>query len=283
MSEPIRVPPAFGDERQAIIADYVSARGRARIAELAAMVGVTEVTIRKDLRALHDRGVLKRTHGGAIALTPLVERELSGRLGSHREGKQAIGRRCAAMVSEGDSVFLDSGTTVDAVARALLTTPGAPPRNITILTSTLGVAEVAVDVPGVDHVLLGGELRRSSRSLVGPVALRALQQFAVSVAFIGVSGLSEAGISVSSVAEAEVKATAIESARRVVVAVDHTKVGATDFARICTLDAVDTVVMDRRVPAVEELCEAHDVELLVADDPGPAPAGPGEDGRGHGR
>jgi DeoR/GlpR family transcriptional regulator of sugar metabolism len=258
-------PPPFGDERQTSIAEYVSARGRARNSELAAMTGVTEVTIRKDLRVLQDRGLLKRTHGGAIARTPLVERELAGRLASNREGKAAIARRCTAMVGEGDSIFLDSGTSVDAIAQALLTDPAATPRNLTVLTNTIGVAEAAADVRGVDHVLLGGELRRSSRALVGPMVLHALQRFTVGIAFIGVSGFSEGGLSVSSVAEAEVKATVIENARQVVVPLDHTKVGATDFARICGLEEVDVVVMDKRVPAVQALCEANDIELIVAD------------------
>jgi DeoR/GlpR family transcriptional regulator of sugar metabolism len=265
-TEPTRDTPAFVDERQAAIAEYVATRGRARIAELVSLLGVTEVTIRKDLRVLQDRGVLKRTHGGAIALTPLVDRELSGRLSRNRDAKAAIARRCAAMVGEGESIFLDSGSTVDAIARKLFASPGTGRRNLSVLTNALGVAEAAAHVPGVDHILLGGELHRSSRALVGSFALQALEGFTVGTAFIGASGFSEAGISVSSVAEAAVKATAIENARRVVVALDHTKVGATDFARICALDALDIVVMDRRVPAVEELCHAYDVQLLVADE-----------------
>lgn len=256
--------PAFVDERQAVIREYVSTRGRARIAELAALLGVTEVTIRKDLRVLHERGVLRRTHGGAIALTPLVERELAGRAIHNREAKEAIGRRCAAMIRDGDSVFLDSGTTVDAIARALFGAAEPTPRNITVLTNTLGVAEAAAAVPGVDHVLLGGELRSSSRALVGPMVLRGLQQFTVTIAFIGASGLSEAGISVSSLAEAEIKATVVENARRVVVAADRSKLGATDFARICQLDEIDTLVMDESVPGIEELCAAHEIELVIA-------------------
>jgi DeoR/GlpR family transcriptional regulator of sugar metabolism len=257
---------AFGDERQATIAEYVTTRGRARITELAAMTGVTEVTVRKDLRALQDRGVLKRTHGGAIALTPLVERELAGRQASNQEAKAAIARRCAELVGAGESVFLDSGTSVDAVAQALLADPVTTPANLTVLTNALSVVERTAEAPGVDHVLLGGELRRSSRSLVGPLALHCLQRFTVGIAFIGVSGFAEGGISVSSVGEAEVKACAIENARKVVVPLEHTKVGATDFARICGLDEIDVVVMDKRVPAVEDLCAAHGVELLIANE-----------------
>ena len=84
------------------------------------------------------------------------------------------------------------------------------------------------------------------------------------MAFIGVSGFSEVGISVGSMAEAAVKADAIERARRVVLAIDNTKVGTTDFARIAGLDVVDVVVMDRPTPAVQELCESYDIELIAA-------------------
>jgi DeoR/GlpR family transcriptional regulator of sugar metabolism len=246
----------------------VATRGRARIADLAPMLGVTEVTIRKDLRALQDRGLLKRTHGGAIALTPLVGRDLSERLGRNRAAKEAIARRCVEMIGDGHSIFLDSGTSVDAIARALFRSGGRIPRNLSVLTNALDIAEAAAQAPGVDHVLVGGELRASSRALVGPIALQALQRFTVSLAFIGVSGFSQAGISVSSMAEAEVKATVIENARKVVVPLDHTKVGATDFARVCGLDEIDVVVMDKRVPAVEELCAAHDVQLVTGYEQG---------------
>ena len=100
--------------------------------------------------------------------------------------------------------------------------------------------------------------------MIGALTLHDLQRFTVDVAFIGVSGFSDLGISVGSFAEAEIKASVIERARHVVVPVDHTKVGATDFARICELDEIDTVVMDRANPHIEQLCESHDIELVLA-------------------
>ena len=98
----------------------------------------------------------------------------------------------------------------------------------------------------------------------GALALENLQRFTFGLAFIGVSGFSEVGISVGSLAESAVKAEAIERARRVVLALDHTKVGTTDFARISGLDVVDVVVMDKTTPAVEELCAGYDIELIAA-------------------
>jgi DeoR/GlpR family transcriptional regulator of sugar metabolism len=254
----------FADERQARIAELVAVRGRARIGELAQLFGVTEPTIRKDLKVLHAQGLLKRTHGGALALQPSVEREFAGRQASHTGAKEAIARRCLRLIQDGDSVFLDSGTTVHAIASAI-----AGHRDglrLSALTTSLGVATTLADIPGIDCVLLGGQLRRVDGALVGALTLENLERFTFALAFIGVSGFSELGPSVGSLAEAAVKADAIERARRVVLALDHSKVGTTDFARIAGLDVVDVVVMDETTPAVQELCASYDIELIAADE-----------------
>lgn len=259
--------PVFADERQQRIAEFVAGRGRARIGELAAHFAVTEQTVRKDLRILHEQGTLKRTHGGAIALHPLVDRELSGREATNLQGKQRIARACLELLKEGDAAFFDSGTTVAAIARALATAQRASNarlRNLSILTSSLDVAREVADLPTVEHVLLGGQLRTQGGAVVGALALENLERFTVEVAFIGVSGFSEAGISVATVAEAQIKSAAVERARRVVVPFDSSKAGATDFARICALDAVDVAVMDEASPEIAALCRAHDVRLVVA-------------------
>jgi DeoR/GlpR family transcriptional regulator of sugar metabolism len=253
--------PVFADERQARIAELVSVRGRARIGELAAAFGVTEPTIRKDLSALQERGLLKRTHGGALAVHPNVDRELAERQAAHRAGKEAIAGACMRLLRDGDSVFLDSGTSVEAVARHLAADGHL---RLSVLTNSLGVADALADVPSIDCVLLGGQLRRVDGSVVGDLALENLQRFSFSSAFLGVSGFSELGISVGSLVEASLKAAVIERARRVVLPLDHSKVGATDFARISELDAVDVVVMDEASPAVRELCAAYDIELITA-------------------
>lgn len=257
----------FAHERQARIAELVATRGRARIGELAQMFGVTEPTVRKDLRALQERGLVKRTYGGALALHPIVDREFAGREATNKDAKKAIARTCLGLLQDGDSVFLDSGTTVDALARALATraAQGDGPR-LSVLTNALGVAQTLADLPGIDCVLLGGQLRRVDGSVVGALALDNLQRFTFSVAFLGVSGFSELGVSVGSLSEAAVKRAVIERARRVALPVDQTKVGATDFAHVADLDEIDVVVMDAITPGVTELCQGYGIELVAASE-----------------
>ena len=143
--------PVFADERQAKIAELVSVRGRARIGELAAQFGVTEPTIRKDLRVLQSQGLLKRTHGGALALQPTVEREFSGREGTNADAKEAIAQACVRLMQDGDSVFLDSGTTVSAIAGALARNGGACGSRCSPRASAWPTT--LADVPAIDCVL----------------------------------------------------------------------------------------------------------------------------------
>jgi DeoR/GlpR family transcriptional regulator of sugar metabolism len=258
--------PVFATERRERIAELVTVRGRVHIADLSDRLGVSEQTIRKDLTVLQGQAVLERTHGGAIALRAPVDRERSGRPATDRASKDAIGRRCAALLRDGNSIYIDAGTTTAAIARAIAAPAGAPRlRDITVLTNAPAVAALLADLPEVEHVLLGGQLLRSRGSVVGPVALHTLRRFTVDVAFIGAGGLSEGGVTSSDVAEAEVEASVVERARRVVVPIHHTKVGATGFARVCALDDVDVVVLDQATEQIEALCAAHHIGLLVAE------------------
>jgi DeoR/GlpR family transcriptional regulator of sugar metabolism len=226
------------------------------------MFGVTEVTIRKDLGALQERGLLKRTHGGAIARVPLVDRDLERRVAMHRGAKEAIGRACVGLLKAGDSVYLSGGSTVRAIAGAVAATPL---QGLTVLTNATEIALALSGTAGVDHVLVGGHIHRSSGSLVGPVALHNLQRFAVDVAFIGASGFSELGVTVGNVEEAEILAAVIERSRKVVLPLHDSKVGPTDFAKVCELDQIDALVINRASDQIADLCAANGIDLVAAD------------------
>ena len=267
-----REPRMFADERRRRILELVNARGRVRVSELAQLVGVTEPTVRKDITDLDAQRLLRRTHGGALAVRPAYEANVSARADTNVGGKRAIARACLAEVKDGDAIFLDSGTTMIALAEAFspdggLSVEGGPvpvPVNVNILTNALEVARAVAGLPGVRHNVLGGQYRVLGGCFVGPLTVEALKRFTLNVAFIGVTGLSELGFTVADVNEAQVKISAMERARRVVVPMDHTKVGAADFVKICDPDRVETVVTDEPNEHLAQMCRDHGVRLVIA-------------------
>ncbi len=278
-----RPPRLFADERRRRILELVNAHGRVRVSELAQLVGVTEPTVRKDITDLDGQRLLRRTHGGALAMRPAYEADVSARAGTNVAGKRAIARACLAEVKDGDAIFLDSGTTLIALAEAFspdgaLSGESGPvpvPVNVNILTNAVGVARAVAGLPGVRHNVLGGQYRVFGGCFVGPLTVEALQRFTLNVAFIGVTGLSELGFTVADVNEAQVKISAMERACRVVVPMDHTKMGAADFVKICDLDRVETVVTDEPNEHLAQMCRDHGVRLVIAGRSGGAIRGKG--------
>jgi len=249
--------PVFAEERRQRILAAVNAQGRVRVAELVALLEVSEPTVRKDLSALEQQRQLRRTHGGAIAVHPRFEPTMDARGALHGEAKDLIARACLEEIGRGDSIFLDSGTTVQRIADLL------DRAHVNVLTNALGVAQRLADTT-VRHTLLGGSVRPLGGAVVGPVALDTLSRFTVNVAFISASGLTGAGISVADVGDAQVKQAVIERARRIVVPVDSSKFGVDDFVAVCQLDRIDLVITESASDEIRAVCAAHGVRLKIA-------------------
>lgn len=250
-------PNAFAEERQRRIAAYVASRGRVVVGELTELTGVTGTTIRKDLTVLSRSGLVRRTHGGAIAVRPLVEPLLERREAVNLPAKEAIARACLELVEDGTSIYLDSGTTLLRLAEQL------SGRTVNVLTNAVGVAQVLAETLGARHTLLGGQFRPGAGCFVGPLARASLRRFTVNIAFIGASGVSAEGVTEADLHEAELKAEVIDRARRVVVAVDSSKIGLVDFALVCPLDKVDVVITDSEDHDFAQACAEHGVEIRV--------------------
>lgn len=260
---------AFAQERHAKILQLLDERGRIRNRELAALLGVVEPTIRKDVADLARQRLLHRTHGGAIAARPAYEPDLPARVTRNIDAKSRIAATCLSLINDGDAVFLDCGSTVLRIAELLTDTndPNRSPSNVNVLTNALGVAQALAGHAGVRHTVLGGTYRPAGGCFVGPLTLTDLTTFTVNIAFIGVSGLTEYGFSVADLGEAQVKRGVIDRSRRVVVAMDHTKLGTADFAKVCDLDTVAAVVTNSPNAYLTQLCAAASVDLIDADQP----------------
>lgn len=251
--------PAFAEERRRAIVEQVNQAGNVRIADLVDTYRVSEQTIRKDLEELQRQHLLKRTHGGAIDVAFRSEQPPQERTLHHRTEKRAIARAAARLVSAGQSIFLDNGTTLEMVAEEITAS------NLNVLTNAIGIARTLTDRPGVRHTLVGGQLRAVSGTLVGPVAIDTLGRFSVDVAIIGAGGLTEEGFSVADIGEAQVKVTAIEHARSAILALDSSKFGHRDFAPVGELDLITSLVTEKVTPQVQAWCDQHGTQVVLAD------------------
>lgn len=207
---------------------------------LSELLGVSEVTIRRDLEALERRGVLERTHGGAVYSHRLrAEPGYLDAITTRSEEKRAIGAAAARLVEPGDTIFLNGGTTTLEVFRHL-EVPG-----VRIVTNHVGMSLESRD-PGVELLLVGGSYRAPSNSVVGSFATEMLRRVYANRSFVGVEGISlRSGLTTPSAAEAEIARVMIEQTRgEVTVVADHSKMGTVaDFA-IASLDLVDRMVVD---------------------------------------
>lgn len=229
--------------RRSAILQMLRENSNVSVAELSHRFGVSEVTIRKDLNLLKERNLLIRTRGGAIVNTSV---ELEGeksirhkRLANYRE-KQAIGRAAADLIEDGDTIIIDSGTTALQVACNLHKF-----NNLTILTNALNVALEVLSYKRFNVILLGGNIRNSSESVVGALAESNLKMFYCDKLFLGVDSFSlENGLSTPSVEEANINQIMIQRSRKVIAVFDSSKVNKRALAFITTLDNIDTVVTD---------------------------------------
>lgn len=230
------------------------------VVELAQRFSVSEMTVRRDLGQLAREGKLTRVHGGAVSERdePAFAEIAVERL----EEKEQIGRAAAELVTDGQTIMVDIGTTTLQLARHL------HGREITVITSSLAVIEELLPDPAIELVVIGGIVRRNYRSLVGVLAEEALRQLSADVAFLGASGMSEASVMDTTLVEVAIKRGMIAASTRSVLLVDAHKFRMHGSIRVCAWDDLDAVVTDApdSEPGVVALAEAG-VDVLHAYSP----------------
>jgi DeoR/GlpR family transcriptional regulator of sugar metabolism len=253
-------------DRRKKILELVQESGAGTVSDLREVLGVSEMTIRRDLQHLARDGLLRRVHGGAVSnFGRSFEPPFVVRSTSNADKKRAIGRRGAELVMNGDSIALDVGTTTLEIARAL-----HGKRDLTILTAGLQIAEAVLShmslTSDVRLILTGGVVRPGELSMTGHIAERTYADFHVDKAFIGVGGLSlEDGLTEYNLEDALVKRHLIRSAHQRIVVADSAKLGRTTLTTVGPLSSVDVLVTDADAPhqVVAALTEAG-IEVLIA-------------------
>lgn len=239
--------PLLADQRRAQILAHVEEWGGVRVAELVDQLGVSDMTIRRDIAQLAADGRVARVHGGAVAVGARRSEEpgFVAKSALMGEDKGAIARAAAALVAPGASIGISAGTTTYELARAIRGIP-----DLTVVTNSVPVAQLLHEArtPGQSVVLTGGT-RTPSDALVGPIANAALRLLHVDRLFLGVHGMHEtAGLTSPNLLEAETNRVMIESAGRVCVLADHTKWGIVALGTIAPLSRADELITDAVLP-----------------------------------
>src|SRR6202789_383814 len=239
------------EERRQYIVALAQQHGRVLVEELSQSLGISRITIRKDLDYLQSRGALLRTHGGALlpGSGALSDPSLQEKEGRHSNEKQRISAAAVNLVQEGQCVLLDSGTTTTAIARAL--------KKFSHLTIITNAVNIAGELSGTDFevLLTGGSLRKNSFSLVGPLAEDMLHDMHADILFLGVDGFDlEVGLTTPNVMESRVNRAMVKAASTVVAVCDSTKFNRRSLSKIVDASAIHHVITDSNLP--KETAEA---------------------------
>ncbi|WP_296766492.1 DeoR/GlpR family DNA-binding transcription regulator [Sediminimonas sp.] len=230
--------------RQPDILEIARSEGKVTVEGLAARLGVTVQTIRRDLTDLAEAGKLERVHGGAILPSGVSNIGYDERRRLNATAKTRIARACARGIPDGASVFLNIGTTTEAVASELLRH-----HNLMVVTNNMNVANILAGNADIEVIVAGGVLRRTDGGLIGSLTTKVIEQFKVDVAVIGCSALDASGdILDFDVQEVTVSQTIIRQSRRTKLVADHSKLQRTAPARIASLEQIDTLYTDAALP-----------------------------------
>jgi DeoR family glycerol-3-phosphate regulon repressor len=261
----LAVPAAPAGARRSALHRIIAERGFISVADVAREIGISEMTVRRDLEVLERDGLIQRSHGGAVPAPPTTvipsEPSYAARRDLNREAKQRIGAAAAAMVFPDEAIGLDVGSTVACLAAELAARDG-----IEIVTNSLQTV-LAMPQPVLPEVfLLGGRLRPREGSLCGGITRQQLSGHWLDRAFIGICGIDEDGVYDYSPEEAEIKTFFMQQAKAVTVLCDSSKFGRRSFVRVCGFDAIGSIITDAPLPpAIAAAVAIARVQVIIAE------------------
>src|ERR1700677_3663352 len=241
---PTPEPPLDGlmaEERRTQILQIVRSVGRAKVNELSQLFSASAVTIRHDLNELHQRGLVVRSHGGAMLPdTILREPPVLERLKEHSDEKQRIGARAVALINDGETIILDSGTTTLEIARHLKKKQG-----LHVITNGVNIAAELLDARGVQTFIIGGTVRGESASISGRFSEEMFDQFSADKLFLSGAGCDlEFGVSGANLEETMVNRAMLRISREIILVADASKFSKRSMTRIAPFAEIDTVISD---------------------------------------
>lgn len=232
----------FAEERKAEILKIVKAGNPVKVGVLGQRFEVSESTVRRDLQELEDSGLIQRTHGGAISVQSGFELSFQEKEVRFLAEKQQIAAVAAGLVNDGETILLDSGTTTLEIARLLCGKP------ITVATNSMDIARVFSEDDKVETLVLGGTLRKNTRSLVGYITNDTLRRMYFDKVFLAANGVDPGlGVTTPNPTEAETKRYMLHAGKDKILVADHSKMNQRSLCRVCGLDELDIWITDTEI------------------------------------
>ena len=249
-----------GAVRQKKIREMLEAEEFLDMERLSGQLAASESTIRRDLAVLESEGVLKRVYGGAMAMhTKDHSLDFAWQSEHMAAEKRRIGAVAASLIEDNQTIILDGGSTVAAVARALAG------RSLHVITNSLPIAEIFGDSRQVEITLTGGYLYPRLRATLGPLCEQVLSSVSADVLIMGIGGVTETGFSNSNTLIVGPELKMIQAARKLIIVTDHTKFGRGSVIHLAPLDLADAVITDSGLTQEhQDMLKAHGVEVFLA-------------------
>lgn len=248
-------------ERHNYILEQLKQKGYVEVKVLSETLNVSEVTIRKDLKYLEARKMLRRSHGSAGNMQPLItEKHIDVKEKLQMQEKERIARAACKLIEPNDKIIIASGTTLLAFANAINTDS-----NITVITSSVKVSSTLCYNPLIEIVQLGGSIRKNSVSVVGHYAENILERLSCNKLFLGVDGIDlEYGLTTTDMNEARLNQKMIEAAQKIIVLTDSSKFERRGFSKICNMEKIHHIITDVNTPPhIIEAIQEKGIEVTL--------------------
>ncbi|WAC13800.1 DeoR/GlpR family DNA-binding transcription regulator [Dyadobacter pollutisoli] len=251
----------FQERKKKILAAVIEA-GSLSVFELSDKLSMSPATIRRDLHDITEEGLLLRTHGGAMKIENPVLTGFSDKSGVNNQNKEKIGKEAAEFVGDGDTIFLDCGSTVFQMCRYL-----KKKNNIRVITNSLPVMAELIDIPSISINLIGGELNKSRKAVHGDKAVQHIDSYHAQKAFIGVDGISaENGLTAHSEHESTITAAFIRNAAQTFLLCDSSKIGRDSYIKFGSLAEISSLVTDKELSTdLQDQLVQKGLNVILAD------------------
>lgn len=247
-------------DRQSEIMKQLHEFKAVKISELCRALNVTRETIRKDLYELEEKGLVRKVHGGAILNKANLETSYINRKSRNENEKRSIAKRASEFVENGDTLYIDYGTTALLFTREILSK-----KDLTILTNSLPIANEVIDYSDFEVIIIGGSVRKNEKSLFGPIAYRSIEKLYVDKGFFGIGGIDlNAGFTNVHMGESEVSRLMLEHSQKNIVMADYSKFKTVSMNQVAPIEKIDVLITDEKAdPALIEQLNKKNVKVIT--------------------